>query len=232
MKNLMHRAQGMGVAPAGEGPYAGVDEPPAPPMGAAGGSVAPGGPGPAGPGAPPAPVQGDAQGPGGAPAPGAGVTPEMQREYTVVVSNAVKYLHGPGREPALQKISSSPRPVEQAGVVAGDVVAMQIQGAAANGVHLQPRVLFGAVREVLGVTLELGTAAGALQEADQQATNRAFVAASMRVTSAAQQAGLFSEQEIQRAQQMLAEYQQRAQAGGAPPQQPPAPAAAAGGPMA
>lgn len=98
-------------------------------------------------------------------------TPEEQAMYDLVVSRAVKYMHGPGRDSVLKMMGSAKSPAEGVGQAAVMIVKTIKASIKNQKKELPEGVLFHAATEIITNLMAMGEARGLFQfdsEEDQQ----------------------------------------------------------------
>jgi len=134
---------------------------------------------------------------------------EEQENYDMIVSRAIKVIHGEGQDDILKMMGSSETPAEGMGRVTANVIRVVYQSAKQAKRNITPEVLMYAGMEIIQELSEFGQARGIFEYEDEDDEAAQIQDAGLYATQfygkAEQDAGEISPQMKGQAQQKMAE---------------------------
>lgn len=126
--------------------------------------------------------------------------PELQQEYDILVSNALRIIHGKAREAIVNQLKNQ-EPIQAVAQSAVNVIERIEAGAASKGKRINEGVLINGAGEIIQNIIELGVASKATKPMKQEDVLKAAkMAAGLWIKNALDSGKLTKEQLVQGAQ--------------------------------
>jgi len=123
-------------------------------------------------------------------------SPEQQDQHKILVSGAIRLMHGKARDDIIKSLGAGD-PVQTVANEAVKIIERLEHEATQAGNPVDPRVLLGGAQEIIENVIELGVTAGAIEQmGDSQKIEVAKYAAGLYMQNA-QQSGKVSQQDMQ-----------------------------------